>query len=136
MKTRTLLIIISFVMIFCSCKKDDNDSTSPPDVSYALTDLVGTWTGVAENSSNTIVLNLNVNSEGKVSGSGSSSQWSIDSKGKVTGGGSFGFTSGGNYIVASASWSLQLDSQKTSLSGNYDVAFSSLHNMTVILSKE
>jgi len=29
MKTKTLLIIISFVMIFCSCKKDDPSPTGP-----------------------------------------------------------------------------------------------------------
>lgn len=76
-----------------------------------------------------------VDSEGKVSGSGVSSQWIIDSKGKVTGGGSFGFISGGHYIVAGALWSLQLNSNKTNLSGEFDVAYSGLHDMDVNLTK-
>ena len=137
MKTRILLIIISSVMIFCSCKKDDDDTNGLPDVNYALTDLVGSWTGVIKDSYsyNTFSIDLKVNSGGGVSGSGVSSLWSIDSKGKVTGGGHFTFLSGSNFILASAHWSLQLDSQKTSLSGKYDVT-SYFYDMTVILSKE
>jgi len=136
MKTKTLLLIISFVIICFSCKKDDDAPSSPPVVSYAVTDLMGSWTGEAKNTSNTISLNLDVDSAGKVTGSGVSSKWSIDSEGKVTGGGSFGFTSGGQIIVASAGWFLQLDSPKTSLTGKYNIAFSSLSNMTVHLSKD
>lgn len=128
MKHRILLGIL--IIFFITCSKNPTGSSN---VNYALSDLVGTWTGTAKG---TISLNLNVDSEGKVSGSGVSSQWSIDSKGKVTGGGSFSFTLGNYYTVAGASWSLQLDSKKTSLSGEYDVAYPSLHDMTVNLAKE
>ncbi len=128
MKTRILLgILITF---FITCSKNPADSS---DVNYTLSNLVGTWAGTAKG---TISLELNVDSEGKVSGSGVSSQWSIDSKGKVTGGGSLSFTSGSYYTVAGASWSLQLDSEKTNLSGEYDVAYPSLHNMAIELTKE
>ena len=77
-----------------------------------------------------------MDSEGNVTGSGVRSQWSIDSNGKVTGGGSFSFTSGNYLTVAGASWSLQLNNAKTSLSGKYNVAYSSLHDMDVNLTKE
>jgi len=124
MKLKILLIIVSLIMIFSSCSL-----TLPADVD--LTDLAGIWEGEA----NSISLNLMVDSEGKVSGSGVSSLWSTDSKGNVTGGGGFGFTSGGHYIIANASWSLQLNSNKTKLSGEFDVAYSGLHNMNVNLTK-
>jgi len=97
MKPKILLIIISLIMIFPSC---ENGLTRPADAD--LTDLIGIWEGEA----NSISLNLMVDSEGKVSGSGVSSLWNTDSKGNVTGGGGFGFTSGGHYIIANASWSL------------------------------
>ena len=136
MKPRILLIIISIITIFFSCGKNDNGDTGPSDVSYSITGLVGAWTGEAKNSSNTISLDLNVDSVGKDSGSGVCSLWSIDNKGKVTDRGSFGFLSGGSYIVAGASWSLQLNADKTNLSGEFDVAYSSLHDMAVDISKQ
>ncbi len=133
MKHRILLTIIVLITLSFSCGKNP---TGPEEASYNLTDLVGTWEGEAENSSNTVSLDLTVDSEGKVSGSGVSSEWSISSTGEVTGGGSFGFISGSSYIIASASWSLQLNSDKTELSGEFDVACSGLHDMDVNLTKQ
>ena len=120
--------------MFYSCNKKStgpSDVTTPTDVSYNKTDLVGTWEGEADD----ISLELTVNPLGKVSGSGISSQWSIDSQGKVSGGGNYSFLSNSSLIVASASWSLQLNSDKTELSGKLDVSYSGLHNMDVNLTK-
>ena len=135
MKLRVLLIILALTMMFFSCGKKKSSPTGP-DVGYNLTDLVGTWTGEGENSSNTVSLDLSVDSGGKVSGSGVSSQWSIDSNGKVTGGGSFSFLAGSRLVVAAAGWSLQIDSNKTGLSGTFNVAYSTLHDMAVTLTKQ
>ena len=128
MKTRILIGLLIALLITCS-----KNPTGSSNVNYALSDIVGTWSGTAKGS---ITLNLNVDSEGNVTGSGVRSQWSIDSSGKVTGGGSFSFTSGNYYTVAGASWSLQLNTAKTKLSGEYNVAYSSLHDMAVNLAKE
>ena len=135
MKHGILLMIMVLIMLSFSCGKEDSP-TEPSNVTYSLNDLVGSWTGEVKNSSNTITLDLNVISTGKVSGSGVSSQWSIDTKGKVTGSGSFGFISGSHLIVANSSWSLQLDSKKTNLSGEFNVGYSGLHNMSVNLDKK
>jgi hypothetical protein len=133
MKRRILLTIIVLITMSFSCGKS---STGPEEVSCNLTDLVGTWEGEAGNSSNFVSLELTVDSVGKVSGSGVSSVWFISSTGEITGGGSFGFISGSSYIIASASWSLQLNSDKTELSGEFDVAYSGLHDMDVNLTKQ
>lgn len=135
MKSGILLIIMVPIMLSFSCGKEDSPN-DPSNVTYSLTDLLGSWDGEVKNSSNTISLDINVDSAGKVSGNGVSSQWSIDTKGKVTGSGSFGFMSGSYYIIASSSWSLQLDSKKTNLSGEFNVAYSGLHNMAVNLDKK
>jgi len=125
-----------FILFLVSCGKKTPTSPDSPTVTYALSDLVGNWTGTVKNSSNTITLNLNVDSAGKVTGSGVSSTWTIDSTGKVKGGGSFSFTGGGYLTVASAGWSLQMDSAKKKLTGTLDVSYSTLHNMTADLSKK
>ncbi len=79
---------------------------------------------------------MTVDSGGNVTGSGVSSKWSINTEGKVAGSGSYSFVSGSSLIIANASWSIQLDSEKTKLSGEFDVAYSTLHNMTVNLTKK
>ncbi len=138
MKLRFLFIIIPLLAICYSCEENNPTEPEEPEesVSYDLTDLVGIWTGEANNYSNTISLDLTVDSQGKASGSGVSSQWSIDSEGKVTGGGDFWFTLGGLHTHADASWSLQLDSCKTDLSGKFDVKYSELLGMDVNLTKQ
>jgi len=130
------LILILFVLSFLGfvgCSDDDDDDSSG---NFAQADIVGDWKGTAKNSSNTITLNLSVSSSGKVTGSGVSSTWTVASDGKVTGGGSFSFVAGSSYISASASWDLQLSEDKTSLTGKFDVSYSSLHSMTVNLTKQ
>ncbi|MCK5086569.1 MAG: hypothetical protein KAQ90_03565 [Melioribacteraceae bacterium] len=136
MKITLLLSIFLFITLLISCSDDDNGPTTPAQTSYEQSDLVGTWVGEAKNSSNTIPLNLTVDSEGKVSGSGVSSNWSCESDGKVTGAGSFAFTSGQYLTVAGAGWSLQLSSDKTKMTGNFNVAYSTLHNMAVDITKQ
>jgi len=135
MKIKILLSIFLFITLLISCSDDDSPTTPAP-TNYEQSDLVGTWVGEAQNSSNTISLNLTVDSEGKVSGSGVSSNWSCASDGKVTGAGSFAFTSGQYLTVAGAGWSLQLNSDKTKLTGNFNVAYSTLHNMAIDITKQ
>ena len=128
MKTKILFVLI--IVSLTACKKNPANSSS---VNYNQSDIVGAWIGTARGD---ITLDLSVDSEGNVTGSGVRSLWSIDNKGKVTGGGSFSFSSGGYLTVAGASWSLQLNSNKTKLSGEYNVAYSSLHDMEVDLAKD
>ncbi len=136
MKSRILLIIIELITLFVSCGKNDSNPTGPSNTSYADTDIVGSWSGEAKNSSNTLSMNLTVDSVGKVSGSGVSSSWSIDSSGKITGGGSFSFISGSRLTVAGAGWTLQLNSNKKDITGKYNVAYSTLNDMDVTLTKQ
>ena len=140
MKIRIVLIIIGFIMMLYSCGGNGSDTSSGEEgndtPSFALSDLVGTWIGNATNSYNTISLDMTVGSGGNVTGSGVSSTWSVNTEGKVTGSGSYSFVSGSSLTVAGASWSLQLDSEKINLSGQFDVAYSTLHNMTVNLTKK
>lgn len=84
------VLLVASVVMFFSCS-GDNGPTGPTEVSYSMSDLVGTWAGEAENSSNTVSPELTCASEGEVSGTGVSSTWSVDSDGKVTGGGTYSF---------------------------------------------
>ena len=141
MKTRIVLIIIGFIMMLYSCGGNGSDTSSGEEESnvtpsFDLSDLVGNWIGNATNSYNTISLDVIVDSGGNVTGSGVSSTWSVNTEGTVAGSGSYSFVSGSSLIVAGASWSLQLDSEKINLSGQFDVAYSTLHNMTVNLTKK
>lgn len=129
MKIRIIFIMLAVFLTTCS------KSPTKSDVSFALSDLVGEWTGEASNSSNTINLNLTVDEDGNVTGSGVSSTWSITVKGKVTGGGSFSFIAGSSFMVSSGSWDLKLNDGKTRLTGEFDVSFSGLHDMDVTLTK-
>jgi hypothetical protein len=134
-KTAIALVVVGLMVMFSSCGKDES-SPAGPSTTYDLTDVVGTWTGEAQNDHNTVSLDLDVDSEGNVSGSGVSSQWSVDSEGEVTGSGSFGFIAGSSYVVAAASWSLQLNTDNDGLSGSFNVAYSTLHDMDVSLTKQ
>ena len=136
MKTQFLICTILMMMLFVSCKDDDSNPAGAEQTTYELSDIVGSWTGTVENSYNTLNLNLTVDSDGKVSGSGVSSTWSIDSDGKITGGGSFSFIAGSSLIIASSSWSAQLNSNKTKISGTFNVGYSTLHDMAVDLTKD
>lgn len=113
--------------------------STPPSVpvSFTSSDLMGSWTGSASNSTNTIPLTLQVDSTGRVSGSGVSTTWSIDNSGRVTGDsrGAFSFVSGTQLIVALGAWTLQLSTDKRNLSGTFDVSISNLHNMSVTLTQ-
>ena len=88
MRVRILIGILLTLLIACS-KSPTDSSDKSSGVSYSLSDLVGMWVG----SANTFSLNLTVDSEGNVSGSGVSSEWTITATGRVTGGGSFAFIS-------------------------------------------
>jgi hypothetical protein len=102
-----------------------------------LTDLVGTWTGTTDSgeAGKTFDLNLNVDSAGKVTGSGVSSTWSIDDAGNVTGGGTFSVISWGNYITVQAVWDLQLNSAKNQLTGTLATSDAFIGTISVTLNK-
>jgi hypothetical protein len=126
----TVIILTAIIISFLGCSKDDN-SASP---NFSITDLEGTWDGFAKNSTDSISLNLIVNSSGHASSSTASGEWSIGVKGKVTGPGAYLFPSGSLYV--NANWSLQLSADKRKLTGTLDIDYSSLHNMDVTLTKE
>ena len=133
MKKLLSIVLTVIIAISISCSKK---SPTAAQIVYALSDIVGTWAGTAENSSNALNLTLSVDNTGKVSGSGVSSTWSVDESGKVTGGGSFSFVSGSSYTVAAAGWHMVLNQGKTTLTGKFNVAYPSLHDMDVNLVKE
>ena len=121
MKTRILLIIISFVMICCSCKKDDNDPTGPGNTAPIIfnnNDLVGTWEGQVASESVTVT----VNSSGSVEMSGGycaviDCYWTIDSSGRVTETGVGLFTE--NFQTwGQAWWDMQMSDDKKELDGS------------------
>lgn len=134
MKFKLLFIICLVVPLFFACNDDDNNPATS--TTYQSSDITGNWKGEAKNSSNTISLDLTVAENGEVSGSGVSSTWEIDNSGKVTGGGIFSFASGGRLTVAASGWSLQLNSNKNGLTGKFNVAYSTLNDMDVSLTKE
>jgi len=112
----------------------ESSSTDLPN--FSQVDLIGIWIGTATNSQNSFSVTLTVTSTGIVSGSGVSSAWTIDSKGTVTGGGSFSFISGSYFYVASASWYLQINDGKETLTGIFDVYISGLHDLEICLVKQ
>jgi len=130
--------LLGLLLAIVSCDKDEESSvtggTSTP--TYGMTDLHGTWKGEAKNSSNTVQLNVTVDSQCKATGSGVSCTWSIDNTGKVTGSGSFSFVSGPYLTVAASSWSLQMSSDKKSMTGTMEVAYPTLHGMSTTLTKQ
>ena len=101
---------------------------------YSLKDLVGKWKGKASNKSTKFSINLNVDSKGKLKGSGFTSKWSINNKGEVTGSGSFMFKSGSQYNMVFTRWSLKLNFKKTKLSGNIQFTYH-LDDMLLELNK-
>ena len=101
-------------------------------VNFVLKDIVGKWSG----SAGSFNLDLTVASDGKVTGSGVSSKWSVGNTGKVSGGGSFSVISGGWLIVASCGWNLQLNGDRNELTGKMTVAHSSIGTKTVKLNKK
>ncbi|RMD67233.1 hypothetical protein D6833_00470 [Candidatus Parcubacteria bacterium] len=137
MKRLQGFLLLGTVFLMFSCGGDGSNPSGPgPSTSFSLADLQGTWTGEAKNADNTVSLNLTCDTAGEVSGSGVDCTWAIDSQGKVTGSGSFTFVAGSSLIVASASWHLQLDNNKTSLSGTFNVAYPTLHDLEVTLNKQ
>jgi hypothetical protein len=134
MKLKTVLIIAFCTTLFAACKKNDSSPTGAP--SYSMSDLQGNWTGDAINSSNTLHIALTVDSQCKVSGSGVSCTWAIDETGKVTGSGSFSFVSGSYLTVAASSWSLQMNTDKKTMTGMMEVAYPTLHSMNTTLTKQ
>jgi hypothetical protein len=134
MRLKTLSILILSIAVFTSCKKNESSPTAAP--TYTMSDLQGTWKGDAINSSNTLNLTLVVDSQCKVSGSGVSCTWAIDETGKVSGSGSFAFTSGHYLTVAASSWSLQMNTDKKTMTGTMDVAYPTLHSMSTTLTKQ
>lgn len=137
MNLRSILAVLLLCLLAsCSGKDDNNAPTAPAAPSYSMSDVEGTWKGTAVNSSNTLNLTLTVNSQCKVSGSGVSCTWTIDDAGKVTGSGSFSFVSGSYLTVASSSWSLQMSNDKRSMTGSMDVSYSTLHGMSVSVTKQ
>jgi hypothetical protein len=136
MKLKTLSIVLLCIAVFAACKKNESSPAGPSTPTYQMSDLQGTWTGQATNSSNTLNLELTIDSNCKVSGSGVSCTWSIDDAGKVTGGGAFSFISGSYLTVAGASWSLQMNTDKKTMSGTMDVSYPTLHSMTTTLTKQ
>ncbi|MBM4162775.1 MAG: hypothetical protein FJ217_16985 [Ignavibacteria bacterium] len=136
MKLKILLIVAVCMTLLASCKKDESSPTESSTPTYSMSDLQGTWKGEAKNSSNTLSLNLTVDTQCKVTGSGVSCTWSIDNTGKVAGSGSFSFVSGSYLTVAAASWSLQMSSDKKSITGTMEVAYPTLHGMSTTLTKQ
>ena len=131
MKITVLILTVIFIS-FLGCSKDDN----PASPSFSITDLEGTWNGYAKNSTDSISLNLTVNSSGHAFSSTASGEWSMGVKGKVTGPGAYLFTQGSTLNYVNATWSLQLSTDKRKLTGTFDIDYSSLHNMDVTLTKE
>jgi len=84
--------------------------------------LSGRWTGTALNRSINVHLDLEVDSEGRVSGSGVRSVWSLESDGRVSGSGSFTFIVRSSQIVSSAKWDLLLDENEAALTGSFHVS--------------
>jgi hypothetical protein len=133
-KLLTILSLILSVTII-SCEK--SNPITPTVSNAVLSDLVGNWSGSTTNSSNNITLLLTVDTVGNISGSGVKSKWSITNAGRVTGGGTYSFTAGYySFIVADASWLLQLNSDKNTLAGTLDITYGTLRNMTVNLNKQ
>jgi len=125
-------VLVMLAMLFITCSKSPTKSSN---IEYALNDLVGVWTGQASTSTNPIDLNLTVDQDGIVSGSGVSSDWSISVRGKVSGEGTYSFTANASLVVANGSWDLQLSDDKLTLTGEFDVSAPGLHNLEVTLKK-
>jgi hypothetical protein len=134
MKTNLLFLSVLFIALLGSCNKNDSSTSNIPE--YSLSDLEGTWRGYAINSTDSISLDLTVNSSGRAFSNSASGEWSIDSKGRVKGPGEYLFYSGSTLNYVNAVWSLQLSTDKRKLSGTVDIYYSSLHNMDVILTKD
>jgi hypothetical protein len=134
MKTNLLFLALIFITLLGNCNK--NDSSTSNETDYSLNDLEGTWVGYAKNKTDSISLNLTVNSAGRAYSNSASGEWSIDSKGRVKGPGEYLFYSGSTLNYVNAVWSLQLSTDKRKLSGMVDIYYSSLHNMDVILTKD
>ena len=136
MKTRIFLGILITLLVTCS--KSPTDSSG---VNYTLSDIVGTWIGQAQSSSNNFTLNLTIDSEGNASGTGaegdikiSSSEWNIDNEGTVTGNNVISIHSAGMLTVQWCNWSLHLSQDKVTLSG--ELSSNALGTMDVNLARE
>ena len=127
MKSIFLFCLVITTVTFFSCKKDSSGPTEVTEAGYTLSDLVGFWTGSG--------YQLTVASDGKVAGTGVSANWSISSDGIITGTGSYSYIEGSSFIVAAATWSLQMSADKNSISGIHDVMSPGLHNMSVTLTR-
>ncbi len=112
----------------------ESSGTDLPD--FTQLDLAGIWSGTASNSVNSFTLTLTVTYTGNVTGDGVNSTWTIDPMGTVNGGGDFEFISGSQLIVASASWNLQHNEAKQTLTGVFDVYVSGLHDLEITLVKQ
>ena len=100
-----------------------------------LSDLAGKWKGVARSQGDSITLQLDVNAQGKVNGSGVRAEWDIDSQGRVRGGGSFAFLRKSTQIVVKATWEMNLDLAGKTLSGNFHIADELYNDCVVHLKK-
>lgn len=153
-----LSLFLSILMYACKGSECPTCPSAPttnntPTVTYKQSDLTGHWKGTAKNSSNTYNLDLNINSEGRVSGTAKGcidgiqqtktflpehTKWTLDSAGKIT----FSnqtwivIVSPTQMVLYKASWSLQMGPEKKKITGTLDIDRSTLRNMTVTLHKK
>jgi len=109
---------------------------------YSLSDLIGNWAGTSKSSSGTITwTEWKVDSSGHMTCKGGGSSASADltineDSGKVTGSGVIGIVSGGRLTIAWGSWSLNMSTNKRTLTGNLSVSASGFSSMTTNLTKK
>jgi len=138
MKIKIVLTISVFALLFFSCTKDENN-TAP--VLYSISDIVGTWSGNAQSSSNNFTLDITIDSEGNASGTGAegdvqfnSGEWNINNEGEVTGNNVITIHFSGTITVQWSNWSLLLNQDKDDLTGEFSC--SALGTTIVSLSKQ
>ncbi|MBN2415727.1 hypothetical protein JXO52_07785 [bacterium] len=83
--------------------------------------LIGHWRGKAENRTVEIHLDLDVNAEGHVHGSGVRSLWMLVGNGVIIGNGSFTFIADSSQIISSAHWELHIIDGATRLGGRFTI---------------
>jgi len=157
----TLITLILSLLIITNGCKDSKSPTTPSTpttttttaITYNQSDLTGHWTGTAKNSSNTYNLDLNINSDGRVSGTAKGTidgiqqtktflpehtKWTLNSSGKITFSNQTWIVmiSATQGVLYKASWSLQMGVEKKKLTGILDINRSTLRNMSVTLHKK
>ena len=101
--------------------------------SFDISALEGRWSGKAERDAVLVGLELDVDWNGFVSGSGVRAVWNKSGQGRITGGGSFTFISGSSQVVSSAEWDLKINDNGREITGILRVMHSRFGRLNVNL---